>query len=215
MGTLKTVLFDFDGTLMDTNQVILQSWQHTFRTLEGTERDEAELLKTFGEPLALTMERMFPQVGVEDAISIYRSYQHEHFLDLINVFPGVISTLEALKAAGIQLGLVTSRLRYTTELGLEKYDLIKYFDTIVTCEDTEEHKPSPEPVFAALEKLQAKVKETIMVGDTMFDILCGKNAGVKTALVGWALAVDEDEKIGANAPDYLIERPEELLEIVK
>lgn len=215
MGSLKTVLFDFDGTLMDTNQVIIQSWQHTFRTIEGKERDMTDILKTFGEPLAFTMENLLPQVPVEDAIAVYRGYQHEHFYDLIDVFPGVLSTLEALREAGIQLGLVTSRLRYTTEMGLEKYDMAKYFDVIITCEDTEEHKPDPEPVFAALEKLQAKVKETIMVGDTTFDILCGKNAGIKTALVSWALAVEKEEMKGSCTPDYMLERIEDLLDIVK
>ncbi len=214
MAKINTVLFDFDGTIMDTNEVILQSWQHTFKTVEGKERPVEDILGTFGEPLYVTIEKMLPQITAEVGAEIYRSFHYEHFIDLISIFPGIIELMEELKKRGCKIGLVTSRLRHTTEIGLRKYDLEKYFDTIVTCDDTEKFKPDPEPALVALEKLGSRSEESIMVGDSMFDILCGKGAGVKTVLVGWALAISEEERTGVNAPDYTIEKAEDLLDIL-
>ncbi len=214
MEKINTILFDFDGTVMDTNGVIINSWQHTFRTLEGKERTEDEIINTFGEPLAITMEKLLPNVPVDEGVKIYRSYHYENFSDLITVFPGVIELLKKLKKEGYKTAVVTSRMMYTTKQGLDKYDLNDYFDAIVTCEDTNKHKPDPEPINIALEKLNAKPQEAIMLGDSMFDILCAKNAGVKSVLVGWALAVNEEDKNGPDAPDYIIEKAEELLDLI-
>lgn len=214
MAKINTVLFDFDGTIMNTNKVILQSWQHTFRTVEGKERPEEEIISTFGEPLHITMEKLLPQIPAEEGIQIYRSYHHDKFNDLIELFPGILELLEKLKTGGYKTAVVTSRLRHTTEIGLEKYDMLKYFDTIVTCEDADKFKPDPEPVNIALERLGSKPEESVMLGDSMFDILCAKNAGVKAVLVSWALAVSDEEKTGENAPDYIIEKAEDLLTIL-
>ncbi|HVI42752.1 MAG TPA: HAD-IA family hydrolase, partial [Anaerovoracaceae bacterium] len=193
----------------------LQSWQHTFRTVEGKERPEEDIIGTFGEPLYVTMEKLLPQIPVEEGVSIYRSFHYSKFTDLINVFPGILELLEELKARGYKTGIVTSRLSATTEIGLKKYDMAKYFDAIVTCDDTDKHKPDPEPVYIALERLGSKPEESIMIGDSMFDILCAKNAGVKAVLVSWALAVSEEDQTGENAPDYIIEKAEDLLGILE
>lgn len=215
MERINTVLFDFDGTIMDTNSVILQSWQHTFRTVEGKERPQQEIFETFGEPLYVTMEKLLPQIPVEDGVKIYRGYHYDNFTDLIEVFPGILELLEEIKNRGYKTGIVTSRLRHTTEIGLKKYNMQKYFDTVVTCDDTDKHKPDPEPVNIALERLGAKPEEAIMIGDSMFDILCARNAGVKAALVSWALAVTDADKYGENAPDYILEKAEDLLDILE
>lgn len=215
MTKINTVLFDFDGTIMDTNSVIMQSWQHTFRTVEGKERPEEDIIGTFGEPLYVTMEKVLPQISVEEGAQIYRSFHHDNFIDLIDLFPGILELLAELKARGYKTGIVTSRLRNTTKIGLKKYDMEQYFDTIVTCDDTDKHKPDPEPVNIALERLGSKPEEAIMIGDSMFDILCAKNAGVKAALVSWALAVSEEDKYGENAPNYIIEKAEDLLDILE
>jgi pyrophosphatase PpaX len=215
MTKINTVLFDFDGTIMDTNTVILNSWQHTFRTVEGQERPAEEIIRTFGEPLYITMEKVLPQIPVEEGAQIYRSYHYDNFAELIEVFPGILELLEELKRNGYKTGIVTSRLRHTTHVGLQKYDMEKYFDAIVTCDDTDKHKPDPEPVNIALERLGSKPEEAIMVGDSMFDIICARNAGVKAVLVGWAIAVSEEDKYGENAPDFIIETAEDLLNILK
>ena len=214
MSRTDTVLFDFDGTVMDTNNVIIQSWQHTFRTLENREEDLDKIIKTFGEPLEVTMRNLFPHVPVEESIAIYRSYHYNNFGELISVFPGMKELIRELKGRGCKLGLVTSRLRKTTMQGLEKYGLAEFFDAVVTADDTSKHKPDPEPVNIALEKLGSRPENSIMVGDTMFDILCARNAGVKSVLVSWALAVTEEEKNGPDGPDHTIEKAEELLALI-
>ena len=214
MSKIDTVLFDFDGTVMNTNDVIINSWQHTFRTLENREEDEAKIIATFGEPLQVTMEKIFPNVPVEESIQVYRSYHYDNFGELISLFPGMKELIAELKKRGYKLGMVTSRLRRTTEQGMEKYGIMEYFDTVVTADDTDKHKPDPEPINIALEKLGSVPEKSIMLGDTMFDILCAKNAGVKSVLVSWAMAVSEEEKTGPNRPDYIIDQADDLLKLL-
>lgn len=216
MKKIDTVLFDFDGTIMDTNDIILQSWQHTFRTLENREEDESILTATFGEPLNKTIARFFPKVPVEESIEIYRDFQRENFRELITLFPGMKELVMKLKACGYKTGLVTSRLRNTAMEGLEKFDMTKYFDVIVTPEDTDKHKPDPEPVNIALERLGSEASSSVMLGDTMFDILCARNAGVSPILVSWSLALEgkTKEDLGSDAPDHIIHTAEELFEII-
>lgn len=215
MTKINTVLFDFDGTIMDTNNLILQSWQHTFRTVEGKERSKEEIFSTFGEPLYVTMEKLLPQIPVQEGVDIYRSYHYDHFTELIEVFPGVIDLLKELKARGYKTGIVTSRLRHTTYLGLKKYDMEQYFDVVITVDDTDKFKPDPEPVRVALERLGSKPEEALMVGDSVFDVLCARNAGVKTAIVGWAVAFHNGESACESEPDYVIEKAWDLLDIME
>ena len=109
--TIDTVLFDFDGTLADTNEMIIGSWQHTYRTLRGEEEPLENILKTFGEPLALSMEKAFPETPVDQAIAVYRSFQEEHFEEMIRPFPGMDELIRRLKREGYKVGIVTSRLQ--------------------------------------------------------------------------------------------------------
>jgi pyrophosphatase PpaX len=212
---INTILFDFDGTVMNTNQVIINSWQHTFRTLTGKERPVEDIVATFGEILHDTVARFFPGVPLEEAVEVYRGYHRDNFGPMISVFPGVRELLETLKERGYTLAIVTSRLPSTTTEGLEKYGLSACFDLIVTCDDCKKFKPDPEPVLIALEKLGKKPEEALMVGDTLNDILCARRAGVKSVLVGWAIAVPEGSRVGPDAPDYCIEKAEDLLDILE
>lgn len=214
MDKIDTILFDFDGTVMDTNHVIINSWQHTFRTLEGREEAVEKIIATFGEPLDITMKKLFPGVPTDEGVAIYRSYHRDNFGRLINVFPGMRELIQELKRRGFKLAVVTSRLKNTTLEGLEKYRLAQYFDVIVTADDTDRHKPDPEPVNIALRKLGSAPERSLMLGDTMFDILCARNAGVRSVLVNWAIAVTEEQKNGPDRPDYVIETAEELLDIL-
>lgn len=214
MALINTVLFDFDGTVMDTNDIIIRSWQHTFRTIEGKERPLADILTTFGEPLLITMAKLFPQMTVEEGAEIYRDYMKQHYNVLIRPFPGMRELFEALKIRGQKLGLVTSRAGETTRAGLEQFDLLQYFDCIITCDDTNKHKPDPEPILIAMDRLGSKPSETIMVGDTTFDLLSAKNAGVKSVLVGWQMALSEEEIQGPEGPDYVAMHTEDLLKII-
>ncbi len=214
MHEYDTILFDFDGTVMDTNNVIIQSWQHTYRTLQNREQDVEKIISTFGEPLETTVKHLFPDVPVQEVVEIYRSYHRDNFGELISVFPGMRELLQELKKRNYKTGLVTSRLRQTTMQGLEKYGLAAYFDVIVTADDTSKHKPDPAPINIALKRLESVPEKSMMLGDTMFDIRCAQNAGVGSVLVGWALAVSDEDRNGPDAPSHTIERAEDLLELI-
>lgn len=214
MAAIDTVLFDFDGTVMDTNDVIIGSWQHTFRTVEGAERPVEEIIKTFGEPLAVTMAKVLPQIPVEEGVEIYREHRSRHFADMIRPFPGVADLLAGLKAMNKKLGLVTSRIGETTRQGLAQFGLLDYFDCIITCDDTDKHKPDPAPLLLALERLGSKVETSLMVGDSMFDIESAKNAGMESVLVGWQVVLTDEEIKGPMGPTHVILKPEDLLALL-
>ena len=209
-----TVLFDFDGTLMDTTDVIIGSWQHTFVTLTGKEGDLKKIYRTFGEILRESMVKMFPDNDPDEAVEIYRSYHRNNFGERIKVFPGMRELLAELKSQGIKTALVTSRAYVTAMEGLESYELLDYFDALVTCDDTDRHKPDPEPVNIALDRLGSKPENALMIGDSMYDIMCARNAGVRSVLVGWQLAVTPEEINGENGPDYTVKTAEEILELI-
>lgn len=215
MSNINTILFDFDGTVMNTNDIILNSWQHTFKTITGKEGDPEVIQSNFGDTLEKSIINFFPDFSVEEAKKIYRSYQVDKFADSISPFPGMIELIRELKEKEYKIAVVTSRLRNTTMEGLRKYELDKLFDVIVTMDDCTKHKPDPEPALIALKKLNSKPEETMMLGDSKFDIACANNAGVTSALVGWAVAIFDKDKEGVFKPDYIIDKAEEILEILE
>lgn len=212
---INTVIFDFDGTMADTNDVVVNSWQHTYKTYLGHEVPREVIMESFGEPLEITMKKVFPNEDQEEVIECYRSYQRDVFTEVIDLFPGIYELIVALKKGGFKIGIVTSRIKATTRGAVEKFGLADYIDNIVSCEDTTSHKPNPEPVLLALKNLGAKTEEAVMVGDSIFDILCAKNAGVKTALVGWAEAFSIDKATPETKPDFYMEKAMDLIEFLK
>lgn len=208
---IDTILFDFDGTLMDTTNVIMQSWQHVFKTITGKEGDEKRILSTFGGVLEDCLSSMFPHEEVDTLVKIYRGYHNDHFLNLIGFYPGVEDMLTEVRSREYRTALVTSRLKKTTMMAVEKFDLDKYFDTILTANDCEKHKPDPAPINMTLSKLNSYHESAIMIGDTYNDLLCAKNAGVRSVMVGWAPAIDWHSVKEDPLPDFLIDSPMELL----
>ena len=215
---IDTILFDFDGTVMDTNDVIIQSWQHTFRTLRGEEASTEEILATFGETLDFSMENFFPEVSLDVSLPIYRGYQRDNFLSSIHLVPGIRELLDGLMERGYDMSLVTSRLRYTTDQALEEFDLGKYFKHVITADDVTRPKPDPQAVDMALEAMGSGREKALMIGDTIHDILCARNAGVVSVLVDWSITLggsniddfEEDQR-----PDYIIRSPGELMDLLE
>lgn len=214
MKKIKAVMFDYDGTLMDTNSIIIESWQHTFRTVVGREHPEEELYGTFGEILHDTMKRFFPHEDVERCVEIYRSYQVGRYQKMIQMFPGMENLVRELHSQGILTAVVTSRLLPTTMQGLEKYGMDDAFDAVVTCKDTEAHKPDPAPVLFCAEKLDIEPGEALMVGDTAYDIICGNRAGARTALVSWSAACVGKQLEGEAKPDFTAKTAADILAFV-
>ena len=214
---IKTILFDFDGTIMDTNEIIIQSWQHTFRTLRGEEANRDDIISTFGETLEYSMENFFPEVSLDVSLPIYRNYQRENFLKEIKLFPGIRELLDELYSRGYVMSLVTSRLRFTTDQALEEFDLGKYFACVVTADDVTRPKPDPQAVDMALDKIGGDAESTILVGDTIHDILCAKNAGVTSVLVDWSITLGgktSEDFSPDEVPDRILKTPGDLLEIL-
>lgn len=214
MSKINTVLFDFDGTVMNTNDLILNSWQHTFKTITGAEGDPEEIKKTFGEVLMNTMAKFFPDYPIDEAVEIYRSYQKGRFSDEIYAFDGMIELMKELKEEGYKVAVVTSRLKRSTLDGLQKYGVDTILDAVVTADECKAHKPDPEPALMAMRMMDSKPEETIMVGDSKFDIGCANNAGVFSVLVDWAVAIYDKEQEGIFNPDYTMDKAERLWEII-
>ncbi len=213
MSKLKAVLFDFDGTLMDTNELIIQSWQHVFRKVRGHEADRNVIKSTFGEILWDTMRKFFPEEDPDEMIGIYREYQRYINEEPILMFPGMEELVSELRSLGVRMGIVTSRLWSSSSQGKYKFDVAHLFDAVVSAEDTDVHKPDPEPCLICLDKLGVSPEEAILIGDTKFDIECAKNAGVTSVLVGWSLT-GGDKLYEEFAPDYYVEDVEELRELL-
>lgn len=211
---VKYVLFDFDGTLVNTNDVIIASWQHTYKHYLGHEVPVEKITSCFGEPLLVTMAREFPGVDPQEAAHVYRTFQQENCHGLVRIFPGIAEMLEKLVEEGITLGIVTSRTRSSAEFYADMFDISKYFTDMVCCEDTDIHKPQPEPLLLGLEKLGASAEEAIMVGDSPFDIKCANNAGVKAVLVDWRVTADNIERVGDMHPDFVIESPDGIFDVL-
>ncbi len=217
MKKKKAVLFDFDGTLMDTNQVIINSWQYAFNKLTGKDGDINEIIKSFGEPIKITLERFFggTEEDIEGFVKIYREYQANCFEDEIVLFPGIYDMLFKVKEQGYKMAVVTSRLSNSTYEGLRKFGILDLFDVVITADDTTAHKPDPEPLNIALAKLGVKAEEAVMVGDTRMDMGCAKNAGVTSVLVGWSLSIADEGAIEEHSPDYIIKEAQDMLKVLE
>lgn len=208
----KYVLFDLDGTLIDTNRLIIDSFKYTYKTCLGLEVDEQEILRYFGEPLKVTLKR-YSEERCDELFNTYIEYNETRHDDTVTIFDGVKEMLESLEQQGYTLALVTSKRRKVAAMGLELFDIRKHFKVFVALEDTELHKPNPAPVIKALELLGAKPEEAIMVGDSIFDIHCAHGAGVKAVLVKWSAAHGfQGDDISA---DYVAHDTNELLRIIK
>lgn len=210
----KYILFDFDGTLVNTNDVILASWQHTYKHYLGHEVPVEHITACFGEPLLVTMEREFPGVDPAESAAVYRQFQVENADRLVTIFPGIKELLVALKEAGYVLGIVTSRTRESALRYMDMFGIASYFDDLVTCDDTTIHKPNPEPLLLAMSKLGALADESLMIGDSPFDIKCANNAGVDSVMVEWRITCDDTSLIDDAKVDYWIHQPMELMELL-
>jgi len=209
---IKAILFDLDGTLIDTNELIIESFQHALKKHLNRDIPREEIVKTFGEPLIEAMKR-YDEENVEEILSIYRKYQETRHDVLAKECGGVTDGIIALKDIGMKIALVTSKRRPMTERGLNLISLNQYMDVVVAFEDTENHKPTGGPALKACELLGVKPDEAIMVGDSHFDILCGKDAGCYTCLVSYtALPLDETM---SYEPDFIIDSISELADICK
>ena len=211
----KYIIWDFDGTIANTNDIILESWQATFRHFLGHELPVREIEATFGETLKYSISQKIPDAEYEEVRDFYREYQEANCEGKVYVFPGVRELLELLRSEGYSIGVATSRTarsfwKYTKELGIDHF-----VDELVSMEDVKNHKPHPESISALLEKFGGTPEEAVMIGDTKYDIGCANAAGVDSVLVGWSHYVDEEAMLSDGyVPTHKIKEPKELLKII-
>lgn len=207
---IRTVLFDLDGTLIDTNELIITSFMYTFEKY-GLNFTREETKKFNGPPLNDTFYKLDPN-RAEEMIATYRKHNIEHHDQYVKPFPNVVETVSTLHEAGYKLGVVTTKLQPTVNMGLELTGLDKYFETVIALNDVENPKPHPEPIHVAMEELGAEKESTIMVGDNYHDIVAGHNAGVYTAGVSWS--EKGREFVESYEPTVMLDDMSELLPIV-
>ncbi len=216
MTKITTILFDFDGTIMNTDHLVIESMKHTF-SLYGISLPLDRIIATFGGVLENEITTLFQEYAIPTdpliAVQQYRDYHDTIFTDYITLFDGMEKTIKDLKTSGFSLAVITSRLRSSTIRGLDKFDLTKYFDYILTHSDTDLEKPDPALVYKTLDHLHKTKNESLVVGDTKFDILLGKNSGVKTALAGWGRR--DIEKPLDITPDLILYSPLDLKRAVE
>jgi pyrophosphatase PpaX len=200
---LSAVLFDFDGTLVDTTEMIHQSMRHAASSVLGRDDISREtLLANVGQPLPRQME-LIDTERAELLLEAYRSHHEQHHDTLIGEFPGVEESLARLGSAGIKVAVVTSKRRLSVEMALKNFPALRnVVDRFVTLEDTTEHKPNPEPLFRALELLGVPKERAAYVGDSPFDVEAAKAAGLASVAVSWG-AFSED-RLREAEPDHLV-----------
>ncbi len=200
---IRAVLFDLDGTLLDSIEDILKSFRHVLeRHVAHKNYSRDDLVRLIGEPV-VTQMRYFADGNVTLAnlmVDDYRSHNRARLPD-VPLFPLVRETLVELKRRGFITGLVTSKQRASTMISIDKHQLGGHFDLIVTSDDTVKHKPDPTPLFHAADKLNIKATEIVYVGDSVHDIRCALGAGAVAVAALWGPFLRTD--LEALGPHHL------------
>jgi pyrophosphatase PpaX len=206
----KAVLFDVDGTLLDTYEFIVQAYEHV-AAHEGRplSREAAIMYVSIGATLRETYAMMMPDKDIHHLVGAHRDFQGKN-MHLVTLYPGVEETLKKLKETGVKLATVTNRFRDSSLETLAHTGVKDYFDVLVCADDVLRPKPDPEHAFAALRALSVDTQDAVLVGDSQADIECGKHAGIMT--VGVSYGVHDD--IASRKPDHVIHSIQELLPLV-
>ncbi|GIP34283.1 pyrophosphatase PpaX [Paenibacillus sp. J2TS4] len=208
---IKTILFDLDGTIINTNELIMASFIHALegRTKEAMTREQ--MIPYFGEPLVDQIKRFSGLDQVDDLVEKYRHYNVTRHDDLTTEFPYVKEVIAQLYEDGIRMGVVTTKMKDTAYKGLELFDLDPYMQVVVALNDVKAAKPDPEGILLAMRELGADPQSTLMVGDSQYDIMAAQNAGIRAAGVAWS--IKGREFLSQFNPDYMLNDIRELLDL--
>ena len=208
----RAILFDLDGTLIDSTRLIIESYHHTWRVHRGHTLPDAEWIAGLGTPLRVQFRRFTDDPGeVERMIATYREWNLAHHDEMVRGFPGATDAVRALKRGGAKLAIVTSKNRHGVELGLGQCGFDGLFDTLVTSDDLQASKPDPAPVTAALAALDERPDAALFVGDSPHDIAAGRDAGTRTAACLWGPF--DRGVLAAERPDHFLASFRDLLAI--
>jgi pyrophosphatase PpaX len=221
------ILFDLDGTLLDSTELILQCFHHSWKVVCGFNHSRDALVQTFGTPLRAAMDRLALSGDADEnnggsraearsemvdrLLSEYRSYNIAHHDSLARPFEGAREVVAELRQRGYLIGVVTSKGRELATRGLKLCALDGLIDSAVFLEDTSLHKPHPEPLLAALRKLSKPSQNAAYVGDSKHDIVAARSAGIRTVAALWGPAPRAE--LESEQPDFAVESITGLLEI--
>lgn len=210
---IDTVIFDFDGTLADTNGLIINSFKHIYCKYLGEDKfDHDYILTTFGEPLELTLKRDFSGFKYEDVLGSYREYQVDRFEKEVSLYETVKETIKYLKEKDIKIGIATSRIKSSTLSALKKFNIDEYFQVLIAADDVVNHKPDKEPLIKAIKGLNSNIENTLYVGDSKFDMECAINAEVTPVLVGWQK--NSEELAARYTVKHVLDKMWDITEII-
>ena len=212
MQKIDTILFDLDGTLVNSNQLIIDSFTQTFKyyfpEIKHSYQDYINMIgPTLKETFSLFQKN---KEKVKEMINYYRNFYLKNEYDYINIYPNLIKTLNQLKKTNFKMGIVTSKFKESARASIKHFNLDKYMDVYVFLGDIKHPKPSPEPILLAKELLKDH-KEILFIGDNPSDILSGQNASILTCGVEWSL---KKECLKELNPDFWITDFKELIPII-
>ena len=213
MDQLTTVLFDLDGTLIDSIRLILDSYHHTLATHRLPARSDDHWLAGLGTPLLVQFSDWSDDpVQLEAMVATYREYNLSHHDAMVSAYPDVVEMVRTIRRAGFRTGLVTSKNRPGALRGLRHVGLEDAMELVIGADEVENPKPHPEPIQLALRRLGETPQRTVYVGDSIHDMESGRAAGVRTGAVLWG-PFDRDHLAG-TAPDHWLEKPADLLAVL-
>jgi len=197
---MRTILFDFDGTVADTLPLIFTAFRSTFQQFLQEHYTDEQIVALFGPTETGILQNKLPSHVHDNALAhFYRVYTDEH--SRIQNPENIRNMLVELHTAGIQMGIVTGKGRKSADISLREWGLDKYFSVVITGDEVTDPKPHPEGIFTAMKQLGATPEDTIFVGDSDADVLAGRAAGLQTVGVDWLLVTQKSGKF-APEPDY-------------
>ena len=205
---VKCVVFDVDGTLIDTGEAIISSLQRVLREDLGQEFPADKLIFSFGIPGAVTLEKLGLK-DIESSLEKWDRYMSEYG-STMKVFEGIEDCLKKIRAHDIKTGIVTSKSREEYDSNFIPFGLGEYFDFVVCADDTEKHKPNPEPLLKLLELCGCAPSDIVYIGDTKYDKACAEGAGVRFGLALWGAT--SSEGFGSA---YMLHKPCDILNLIE
>ena len=212
MSNFEGIIFDIDGTLTSTNELIFATFRHVVEKHLNKKVTDQEIIALFGPTEDVILKEWLNENYQEARKDYYHFYESQHHL-MADVYPGIIEALMFIKSKKIPLSIYTGKGRDSSIITLQKIGVFDLFDMIVTGDDVEDHKPSPEGIDQFVEKFKLNREKVLMIGDAPADILAARSAGVKIASVVWdAYAREQVMKMES---DYLFETVDELMKFLK
>ena len=209
MEKLRGILFDNDGTLVDTYDLLLTSFRHATREVLGHQLPDEVLMAGVGTPLAQQMADFTDDPATQtELLRVYRAYNEQRHDSVICAFPGILDALRTLRDRGMKMGVVTSKMRPLAQRGLDVTGISPYLDCVIGAADCPKAKPDPDPILLGCEMLGLQPAECAYIGDSPFDIRAANAAGCVSVAVLWGMF--SADVLAAEHPDITIESPAEL-----